>query len=101
MCTKIFHFQRQYGKALVKTVLNQWSNEQDVQYILHNVTNIWEIFSSPDNNTSLAPILDHALFLEDWYAGLETYFFHNSQTFASGFNLNSQIAVSNLQVFLQ
>ena len=25
--------------------------------------------------------------------GLETYFFSNSQTFASGFNLNSQVAV--------
>ena len=34
-------------------------------------------------------------------AGLETYFFRNSQTFASGFNLNSQIAMSNSQVFLQ
>ena len=31
-------------------------------------------------------------------AGLETYFFSNSQTFASGFNLNSQIAVSNSQL---
>ena len=30
-------------------------------------------------------------------SGLETYFFSNSQTFASGFNLNSQIAVSNPQ----
>ena len=29
--------------------------------------------------------------------GLETYFFRNSQTFASGFNLNSQIAVSYSQ----
>ena len=34
-------------------------------------------------------------------AGLETYFFRNSQTFASGFNLNSQIAMSNSQLFLQ
>ena len=33
--------------------------------------------------------------------GLETYFFRNSQTFASGFNLNSQIAMSNSQVFFQ
>ena len=31
-------------------------------------------------------------------AGLETYFFSHSQTFASGFNLNSQIAVSNSQL---
>ena len=30
-------------------------------------------------------------------AGLETYFFSHSQTFASGFNLNSQIAVFNSQ----
>ena len=30
--------------------------------------------------------------------GLETYTFSNSQTFASGFNLNSQIAVSNSQL---
>ena len=29
---------------------------------------------------------------------LETYFFSHSQTFASGFNLNSQIAVSNSQL---
>ena len=34
-------------------------------------------------------------------AGLETYFFSNSQTFASGFSLNSQIAVSNSQLVLQ
>ena len=33
-------------------------------------------------------------------AGLETYFFSHSQFFASGFNLNSQIAVSNLQLVL-
>ena len=32
------------------------------------------------------------------YTGLETYFFSHSQTFASGFNLNSQIAVSNSQL---
>ena len=32
------------------------------------------------------------------WTGLETYFFSNSQTFASGFNLNSQIAVSNSQL---
>ena len=31
-------------------------------------------------------------------AGLETYFFSYSQTFASGFNLNLQIAVSNSQL---
>ena len=31
-------------------------------------------------------------------AGLETYFFSHSQTFASGFNLNSQIVVSNSQL---
>ena len=31
-------------------------------------------------------------------AGLETYFFSHSQTFASGFNLNSQIAVSHSQL---
>ena len=31
-------------------------------------------------------------------SGLETYFFSHSQTFASGFNLNSQIAVSNSQL---
>ena len=31
-------------------------------------------------------------------AGLETYFFSHSQTFASGINLNSQIAVSNSQL---
>ena len=36
-----------------------------------------------------------------YWSGLETYFFRNSQTFASGFNLNSQIAMSNSQVFLQ
>ena len=30
--------------------------------------------------------------------GLETYFFSHLQTFASGFNLNSQIAVSNSQL---
>ena len=30
----------------------------------------------------------------------ETYFFRNSQTFASGFNLNSQIAVSYSQLVL-
>ena len=30
--------------------------------------------------------------------GLETNLFTNSQTFASGFNLNSQIAVSNSQL---
>ena len=30
--------------------------------------------------------------------GLETYFFSHSQTFTSGFNLNSQIAVSNSQL---
>ena len=30
--------------------------------------------------------------------GLETYFFSHSQTFASGFNLNSQIAVCNSQL---
>ena len=30
--------------------------------------------------------------------GLETYFFSHSQTFASGLNLNSQIAVSNSQL---
>ena len=34
-------------------------------------------------------------------SGLETYFFSNSQTFASGFNLNSQITVSNSQLVLQ
>ena len=33
-------------------------------------------------------------------AGLETYFFSNSQIFVSGFNLNSQIAVSNSQLVL-
>ena len=33
-------------------------------------------------------------------SGLETYFFSNSQTFASGFNLNSQIAVSYSQLVL-
>ena len=32
------------------------------------------------------------------HSGLETYFFSHSQTFASGFNLNSQIAVSNSQL---
>ena len=32
------------------------------------------------------------------YAGLETYFCINSRTFASGFNLNSQIPVSNSQL---
>ena len=32
--------------------------------------------------------------------GLETYFFSNSQTFASGFNLNLQIAVSYSQLVL-
>ena len=32
------------------------------------------------------------------FAGLETYFLSNSQAFASGFNLNSQIAVSNSQL---
>ena len=32
--------------------------------------------------------------------GLETYFFKNSQTFASGFNLNSQIDVSYSQLVL-
>ena len=31
-------------------------------------------------------------------AGLETYFFSNLITFASGFNLNSQIAMSNSQL---
>ena len=30
--------------------------------------------------------------------GLETYFFSNLQTFASGFNLNLQIAMSNSQL---
>ena len=30
--------------------------------------------------------------------GLEAYFFSHSQTFASGFNFNSQIAVSNSQL---
>ena len=30
--------------------------------------------------------------------GLEANFFTNSQSFASGFNLNSQIAVSNSQL---
>ena len=30
--------------------------------------------------------------------GLETYFFSNSQTFASGLNLNSQIAVHCIQL---
>ena len=30
--------------------------------------------------------------------GLEIYFFSNSQTFASGFNLNSQIAVFSSQL---
>ena len=34
----------------------------------------------------------------DAQLGLETYFFSHSQTFASGFNLNSQIAVSNSQL---
>ena len=33
--------------------------------------------------------------------GLETYFFSNLQTFASGLNLNSQIAVSNSQLVFQ
>ena len=33
-----------------------------------------------------------------YVSGLETYFFSHSQTFASGFNLNSQIAVSNSQL---
>ena len=33
-------------------------------------------------------------------AGLETYFFSNSQTFASGFNLNSQVAVCSSQLVL-
>ena len=32
--------------------------------------------------------------------GLETYFFSNSQTFASGFNFNSQIAGSYSQLVL-
>ena len=32
--------------------------------------------------------------------GLETYFFSNSQTFASGFNLNSQVAVCYSQLVL-
>ena len=32
------------------------------------------------------------------YTGLETYFFSHSQNFASGFNLNSQIAMSNSQL---
>ena len=32
------------------------------------------------------------------FTGLETYFFSHSQTFASGLNLNSQIAVSNSQL---
>ena len=31
-------------------------------------------------------------------SGLETYFFSNLQNFASGFNLNSQIAMSNSQL---
>ena len=33
-----------------------------------------------------------------YMSGLETYFFSHSQTFASGFNLNSQIAVCNSQL---
>ena len=36
--------------------------------------------------------------LKEWFAGLETYFFSHLQTFASGFNLNSQIPVSNSQL---
>ena len=36
----------------------------------------------------------------DFVAGLETYFFSNSQTFASGLNLNSQITVSYSQLVL-
>ena len=36
-------------------------------------------------------------FIIDKTPGLETYFYSHSQTFASGFNLNSQIAVSNSQ----
>ena len=32
------------------------------------------------------------------YTGLETYFYSNLQNFASGFNLNSQIAMSNSQL---
>ena len=45
-----------------------------------------------------------ALNIVDWpvwtlsISGLETYFFSHSQTFASGFILNSQIAVSNSQL---
>ena len=34
------------------------------------------------------------------FSGLETYFFSNSQTFASGLNLNSQIRVSYSQLVL-
>ena len=37
-------------------------------------------------------------FLLQALTGLETYFYSHLQTFASGFNLNSQIAVSNSQL---
>ena len=42
----------------------------------------------------------HMMHIKHVLPGLETYFFRNSQTFASGFNLNSQIAVSYSQLVL-
>ena len=36
----------------------------------------------------------------DQVTGLETYYFRNSQTFASGLNLNSQIVIPYSQLIL-
>ena len=44
------------------------------------------------------PTLLYKVWIASMAAGLETYFFSHSQTFASGLNLNSQIAVSNSQL---
>ena len=57
---------------------------------MHLLTTVFQEYKSPE--VTLIVNCGRAM------SGLETYFISHSQTFASGFNLNSQIAVSNSQL---
>ena len=48
-CHDIYTKTLMFTFSLPEKNSNQWSEHQDLQYILHNVTNIWEILSGPVN----------------------------------------------------
>ena len=65
-----------------------------------NFAGCFSLPPQPNDHSKLRPGYPSIRFLgtKCTVAGLETYSFSHSQSFASGLNLNSQIAVSNSQL---